>query len=76
MAFNHQLLKESREENKFTHTELMFELAKHGLRVSRSTLINWELGRTEPKISDVHALAKLFKMKREKFLTKEHSPRE
>jgi DNA-binding XRE family transcriptional regulator len=71
MAFNHALLKKSREENKLTHTELMFELAKHGLRVSRSTLINWELGRTEPKVSDVYAIAKLFKIRLEKFLTKE-----
>ncbi len=44
MAFVSEKIKICRKEKKLTQTELMFELDKLGLRVSRSTLINWETG--------------------------------
>ena len=53
-------LKQCRERNKLTQTELMFELDKQNLRISRQTLISWELGRTFPNAKEISILANYF----------------
>lgn len=54
-------LKEYREEKKLTQTDLMFELDKIGLRISRQTLINWEAGITIPNANEIDLIASFFK---------------
>ena len=53
-------LRKCREEGNFTQTDLMFELDKIGLRISRPTLINWETGTTTPDANEVATLAMFF----------------
>jgi len=58
--FRNKLLKELREKKRLSTSELMFALDRIGLRVSRATLINWENGATEPRISQAFLLSKFF----------------
>jgi len=53
-------LRKCREEKNLTQTDLMFELDKIGLRISRPTLINWETGATTPDANEVATLAMFF----------------
>jgi len=53
-------LRKCREEKNLTQTDLMFELDKIGLRISRPTLINWETGTTTPDANEVAILANFF----------------
>jgi len=53
-------LRKCREEKNLTQTDLMFELDKIGLRISRPTLINWETGVTIPDANNVAILAMFF----------------
>lgn len=54
-------LRKCREELNLTQTDLMFELDKIGLRISRPTLINWETGVTAPDVNEIAVLAMFFK---------------
>jgi DNA-binding XRE family transcriptional regulator len=53
-------LRKCREEKALTQTEMMFEIDKIGLRISRPTLINWETGATTPDANEVATLAMFF----------------
>ena len=53
-------LRKCREEKNLTQTDLMFELDKIGLRISRPTLINWETGETTPDANELAVLAMFF----------------
>lgn len=55
--FVHDKLKELREQNAKTHTDVLYELDKVGLRISRPTLIKWEHGVTSPTAKDLDLLA-------------------
>lgn len=68
--FKNKLLKKLRIMQKLTHSELMFELDKVGLRVSRPTLINWENGFTEPKATEAYKISKFFTIPMEAFFIK------
>lgn len=58
--FNARRLRECRLKKGLTQTELMFELDKRGLRVSRCTLLNWESGHTIPNANALNVLAGYF----------------
>lgn len=66
--FNHKFLKRIREKNNITRSGLVFELDKVGLRISRPTLINWETGATEPKISQAYLVSKYFGIPVDEFI--------
>lgn len=53
-------LRECREKADLTLADLIFELDKVGLRISRPTLINWETGETSPGANDLAILAMFF----------------
>lgn len=53
-------LRKCREDKNLTQTDLMFELDKIGLRISRPTLINWETGETTPDGNEISILANFF----------------
>lgn len=53
-------LKECREEKKLSQEDLLFELGKLGLRLSRQTLGSWESGTTAPDVNDLAIIAKFF----------------
>lgn len=65
--FKIEHLKKLRIKKKLTQSELMFELDKVGLRVSRPTLINWENGFTDPKGSQLYIISKFFNVPMESF---------
>ena len=58
--FNPSKLKKIRNDKNLTQTDLMFELDKSGLRISRQTLINWEHGRSAPKVNELSIIANFF----------------
>jgi len=58
--FNKGKIKELREKKNMSLADVVFELAKRDHRYARQTVSNWELGMTEPKASDVAALAEAF----------------
>jgi transcriptional regulator with XRE-family HTH domain len=53
-------LRKCREEVGFTQTDMMFELDKRGLRISRPTLISWEMGDTTPDANELATLSMFF----------------
>lgn len=53
-------LKELREAKGISQTDFVFELDKHGLRITRQTLINWESGITAPDANDIAVLSNFF----------------
>lgn len=53
-------LKKCREEKGLSYTDILFELDKIGLRISRPTLINWETGETAPDGNEIALLAGYF----------------
>ena len=65
--FKSEILRRLRSKQKLTHSQLMFELDKVNLRVSRPTLINWEKGFTEPKATEVYRMSRYFKVPMEVF---------
>jgi len=65
-------LRKCREERHLTQTDLMFELDKIGLRISRPTLINWETGVTTPNANQIAILAMFFKKRLEDFFNFNH----
>lgn len=65
--FDGQVLKNLRIKKQITPSELTFELDKIGLRISRPTILNWEQGLTEPKVSQAYSIAKYFKCSLESF---------
>jgi len=58
--FAHNKLKRFRQEKGLTQTELMFELDRIGLRISRQSLINWESGKSSPNSNRLSQIAKFF----------------
>lgn len=66
--FKADFLRELREKKGLSQSDLMFELSTVGLRVTRTTILNWELGRTEPKASQAYLISKFFKVPVENFL--------
>lgn len=67
ILFNNEPLKALRSERKLSRSDMVFELDKMGLRISRPTLINWEEGITEPRASEAYTLAQFFKVSFERF---------
>lgn len=65
--FSGNKLKKLRLRKKLSHTDLVFELDKIGLRVSRPTIVNWEDNVTTPRADDLAILAKYFKVSMEYF---------
>lgn len=65
--FDYKVLRRLRENKGLSSGDLVFDLHRLGLRISHPTLINWEKGRTEPKISQVYRLSKFFGVPLEKF---------
>jgi transcriptional regulator with XRE-family HTH domain len=61
MTFKSSKLKKCREEKHLSQSDLVFELAKMGFRVSRPTIENWETGRTIPDADKIALLAHFFK---------------
>lgn len=53
-------LKQLREAKGLSQTDFVFELDKHGLRITRQTLINWESGNTTPDANDIAVLSAFF----------------
>ena len=62
-------IKKLREDRELSQTDLMFELDKRGLRISRQTLISWESGTTAPNANDIAILASFFKKPEQYFFT-------
>lgn len=60
--FRSDHIKQLREKRKLSRTSLVFELDRLGLRISRPTLINWESGATEPKLSQAYYLSIFFRI--------------
>ncbi len=58
--FKFQNLKRCREDKELTQTDLVFELDKLSLRISRQTLLNWEAGVTTPDANDIVTIASFF----------------
>ena len=58
--FISEKLRQCREAKDLTQTDLIFELDKVGLRISRPTLISWEAGDTTPDANEIALIAKLF----------------
>jgi len=58
--FISERLKKCREEKNLTQTDLIFELDKAGLRISRQTLLNWEAGDTVPGVDDLAIISRYF----------------
>lgn len=58
--FKFQNLKRCREDKELTQTDLVFELDKLSLRISRQTLLNWEAGVTTPDVNDIVIIASFF----------------
>ncbi len=54
-------LKDCREEKKFSVESLMVGLSELGMRVSCSTIRNWESGECEPTASNLQKIAQFFK---------------
>ena len=65
--FNGLVLRTLRIKKHFSCSEIIFELDKVGLRISRPTILNWELGKTEPKASQIYKISKFFDIPMEKF---------
>jgi len=59
--FQSDKLKEIREKSNISETDLMFELYKMGLKISRQTILNWECGATAPGADDLAIIATFFK---------------
>ena len=71
--FNAKRLRECRLRKSLTQTELMFELDKRGLRVSRCTLLNWESGNTIPNANALGVLAVYFNKPIKYFFARKHN---
>lgn len=69
--FNNEFLRKLREEKGWSRRDMMLELYKAGLDVSETTLSNWEFGESEPDVSSLASIAKLFKVKLENFISSE-----
>jgi DNA-binding XRE family transcriptional regulator len=58
--FNGGLLRKLRAKKQLNPTALTFELDKIGLRISRPTIISWEEGTTEPRVSEAIKISEYF----------------
>ncbi|MFA6636725.1 MAG: helix-turn-helix transcriptional regulator [Candidatus Omnitrophota bacterium] len=67
--FRAEILRRLREKLGLSQADLMFELSGVGLRVTRTTILNWEAGRTEPKASQVYKIAKFFRVPLDKLFS-------
>ena len=54
-------IKKCRTEAGISQETMMFDLDKEGLRISRTTLCNWETGDTTPDANEIAVIAKFFK---------------
>lgn len=70
MVFVNEKLKECREESGLSIDDLMFELDRAGLRVSRNTLLNWESGATSPDATNLAVIACVYKKPVQYFFAK------
>lgn len=68
--FIHEKIKDAREGKGMTQTDMVFELDKLGLRISRQTLVNWETGESTPNGDDIAILAKFFNKNEQYFFAK------
>jgi len=57
--FKNEVMKKAREKKGFSQVDLLIDLARHGVRVSPTTVSNWESGKTEPKGSRAFFIAKI-----------------
>lgn len=69
--FIFERLKKCREEKNLTQTDIIFELDKIGLRISRPTFINWEEGKHAPDANEIAMLAKFFEKPIQYFFAKQ-----
>ena len=58
--FAHTRLIQCREQKKIDKTELVYQLKRYGLNVSRNTIISWEKGDTQPSIENLTMLCKFY----------------
>jgi len=58
--FNRGKIKQLREKRNWSLADVVYALSKKGHGRTRQTISNWELGKTEPKASDIANLAKAF----------------
>lgn len=63
-------LKKCREDKALSQLDLIFELDKIGLRVSRPTISNWEEGTTAPDANEISLIAKYFEKPIEYFFAR------
>ncbi|MCI8759583.1 MAG: helix-turn-helix transcriptional regulator [Clostridia bacterium] len=63
-----QLLKDLREEKKWTYVHIVEELNKLGLVVDEKTVKKWEVGLEYPKIEEIYKLSELYFVPSEKFV--------
>lgn len=56
--FIRKRLTEAREANGWGYTDLVFKLfEQHGIRLAYNTIVNWEDGRSQPRVDQLLALA-------------------
>ncbi len=68
--FRKELLRKLRQRRGLSPMQMVLDLDKTGLRISRPTLINWEAGNTEPRFSQVSILSKFFDIPLDSFMKK------
>lgn len=64
-------IKELRESQNLSYSDLIFALDKIGLRISRPTLISWENNDTTPKADQLFLVAKFFNVDMDNFFNLE-----
>lgn len=67
MKFNHELLKQCREEKGWSINEATYQFRLFDLKVSHPTLKNWEDGQTAPDAVEVGLLCVVYGRKVEDF---------
>ena len=57
---NETKISKARKKSGKTQEKVVRELYDHGVDVVKATYINWEKGKSEPKLTQAEALAKVF----------------
>ena len=69
--FKNEFLKQLRDEKGWSRRDMMLELYKIGLDLTETTIANWEVGESEPSVSELASITKIFKVKLEDFISSE-----
>lgn len=69
--FSHERLRKAREARGYTRTDLHLELVLIGVRRCRALIDLWEGGRSEPRASDLEALARVLEVPISSFFSPE-----